>query len=165
MAKQIPQKELDTILEVITRFPDGISLGKIINELGIPISLRNLQYRLAALVQNGYLQAKGHARSRIYLTTSQEKNTFHESTQPDNDNLIPLSDISKKIQKQLSLPIQARTPVGYNRNFLDKYRPNITSYLSDSTKKKLLELGKTDGECPAGTYARQIINRLLIDLS
>ncbi len=32
-------------------------------------------------------------------------------------------------------------------------------------RKKLLGLGKTDGNRPAGTYARQIYSRLLIDLS
>jgi hypothetical protein len=56
--------------------------------------------------------------------------------------------------------------VGYNRAFLDDYRPNDTFYLSPDTRQRLLECGRSpDGERPAGTYARQIFNRLLNDLS
>ena len=67
-----------------------------------------------------------------------------------------------EVQRKVSRPIIERTPVGYIRKFLDQYRPNVTSYLSESTCQRLLELGKTDGERPAG-ISRQIFNRLLID--
>jgi Fic family protein len=63
-------------------------------------------------------------------------------------------------------PIQARHPVGYNRDFLNNYRPNETHYLSEKERNHLLAIGKSpDSQRPAGTYARQIFNRLLIDLS
>ncbi|MCE7057808.1 Fic family protein [Algoriphagus sp. AGSA1] len=56
--------------------------------------------------------------------------------------------------------------MGYKRIFLENYRPNIDSYLSNEEKQKLAQCGKTrDSEQPAGTYAREILNRLLIDLS
>jgi Fic family protein len=49
---------------------------------------------------------------------------------------------------------------------LENYRPNIDSYLSKQEKQKLAEWGITrNEEQPAGTYAREILSRLLIDLS
>jgi hypothetical protein len=57
--------------------------------------------------------------------------------------------------------------VSYNRDFLDQYQPNTTFYLSPAELKTLERLGKTSSKSiePAGTYAREILNRLLIDLS
>jgi hypothetical protein len=50
--------------------------------------------------------------------------------------------------------------------FVDAYRPNKTFYLSGEIRKRLDEKGHSrDGGRPAGTYARQIFHRLLIDLS
>jgi len=70
------------------------------------------------------------------------------------------------IKQAIRGPIQARSPVGYNRVFLDAYRPNKTFYLSKDTRQRLFGLGRSPGGVrPAGTYIRQIYNRLLIDLS
>jgi len=56
--------------------------------------------------------------------------------------------------------------VGYQRAFLEGYVPNQTAYLPDVLKTHLHQLGRTpDSTRPAGTYAREILNRLLIDLS
>ncbi|HVW70855.1 MAG TPA: Fic family protein [Steroidobacteraceae bacterium] len=59
-----------------------------------------------------------------------------------------------------------RPPVGYERGFLEGYIPNETAYLPEIIRTHLQELGRTpNGNRPAGTYARDILNRLLIDLS
>jgi Fic family protein len=56
--------------------------------------------------------------------------------------------------------------VGYNRAFLDSYRPNETFYLTAAIRRHLAEIGRSsEAERPAGTYVRQILGRLLIDLS
>jgi Fic family protein len=56
--------------------------------------------------------------------------------------------------------------VGYNREFVESYQPNVTQYLTQDEIEKLTALGKTTMvEHPAGTYAKEILNRLLIDLS
>ena len=61
---------------------------------------------------------------------------------------------------------QARDPVGYDGAFLDAYRPNETFCLSAEERAQLRRVGTPDpAERPAGTYARQLLNRLLIDLS
>jgi Fic family protein len=59
-----------------------------------------------------------------------------------------------------------RTPIGYSRDFLDQYKPNDSSYLTLEITASLARIGATpDAERPAGTYARHILNRLLVDLS
>lgn len=165
MPKQIPQNELDAIVDIVTLFPQGISIGEIMDALAIPISRRNVQHRLAFLVRKGCLYAEGNARARLYRIPSKDENDNHTSAEDRNESIIPLSAISENIQRKILQPIQARIPVSYNWEFLDKYRPNVTSYLSDPIRLQLFEIGNTDGERPAGTYARQIFNRLLIDLS
>ncbi len=64
-------------------------------------------------------------------------------------------------------PITQRRPVGYDRSLLENYRPNETFYLNDPEwRERLREIGRTPFEQrPAGTYARDILSRLLIDLS
>jgi len=56
--------------------------------------------------------------------------------------------------------------VGYNREFLDAYRPNETWYLPAELRRRLEELGRAnESDLPPGTYAQQVLSRLLIDLS
>lgn len=56
--------------------------------------------------------------------------------------------------------------MGYDRAFLESYRPNETHYLSQEVRDHLHRIGRSPGdEPPAGTYARDILGRLLIDLS
>src|SRR5205807_1423976 len=63
-------------------------------------------------------------------------------------------------------PPQARRAAGYDRHFLDGYRPNVSNYLTEQERSHLAGVGRLSlVEQPAGTYAKQILNRLLIDLS
>jgi hypothetical protein len=79
---------------------------------------------------------------------------------------LPLTPAGKDILAYLRQPPALRRPVGYSRAFLDDYRPNVSAYLGAEERARLRELGTpTVAEQPAGTYARQILSRLLIDLS
>lgn len=166
MSKKISQSDLDELLEILARFPEGASLQQILSFSGAKVKRRSLQRRLAALIKLGKIVAEGRSRARRYFLPSmlkkQENKTIPEIKEIDT---IPLSSNSKNIQNKILQPIQIRTPVGYNRKFLDEYRPNTTFYLPESIRQEFLTLGKTDGERPAGTYAREIFNRLMIDLS
>lgn len=162
MTNKIPKGDLDEVLKILARYPEGASLQEILNTSGIGIHRRSLQRRLALLSQLGLIIVTGKSRGRRYQLVQENKNLQIESKK---EYKIPLSPNSEKIQKFVTQPIQARTPVGYNRKFLDEYRPNVTAYLSKSVTEKFLKMGKTDGDRPAGTYAREIFNRILIDLS
>jgi hypothetical protein len=179
MAKQVSEKTFDTILQIVKRFPQGASLEDILQALVPPLPRRSLQRYLAFLTMKSRLNALGKSRARRYHLPSKESvqttsiilsqdipSTKNTPVVEKIENLIPLSPIALSIQTNVRQPIQARRPIGYNREFLDQYRPNETYYLSEATRNHLFEIGKsTDNERPAGTYARQILNRLLIDLS
>lgn len=64
-------------------------------------------------------------------------------------------------------PQALRQPVGYRREFLDKYVPGQTWYLPENLRAHLRRAGQSDhmAALPPGTYARQVLDRLLIDLS
>jgi hypothetical protein len=70
------------------------------------------------------------------------------------------------IEHYLRRPSEARKPVSYNREFLNSYRPNVQFYLSPEERAQLSETGarRVAAEA-AGTYTKQILGRLLIDLS
>ena len=145
--------QIELILEIVSRFPSGASVEEILVGLNPPPARRTVQHRLAALVKSGRLVAEGRTKGRRFRLPEKVVDE------------IPLSTASQSINLAVSRPLQERKSATYSRKFLDRYHPNETYYLSESLRKKLFELGKTDGNRPAGTYARQIYSRLLIDLS
>ena len=156
MKKQ--QQQIEAILELLQE--EGLSIEQIEENLNFSIERRTLQRRLKELKESNRLLTKGEARSTRYFPKVKK---YEDEASED---LIPLSIEGKKILKLISLSEIQRIPVGYNKQFLENYLPNIDSYLSPKEKEILLEIGKTQGDNQAaGTYARQILNRLLIDLS
>ena len=167
MARKISQADLKAILEVVGRYPNGVGSAEIARELTAPP--RTLQARLKRLVGAGRLAVQGKGRLTRYSVPSQTAASERaasaaEPTMPGLE--IPLSAQSVAIRNYLRQPIQARKPSGYNRDFLDEYRPNSTFYLSAEERHDLAKVGNQHiGVEPAGTYAKQILHRLLIDLS
>lgn len=164
MSRPIPEAELENIIAVITRFLDGLSIEEIESALDSPPPRRTLQRRLALLVAEKRLRMAGQRRGARYFSGSADE----KATSPNasGDISIPLSAEGMLIAKAVTRPLSARQPAGYNRAFLDDYRPNVSRYLSESVCAELRNAGQAAiGEMPAGTYARQILGRLLIDLS
>jgi len=173
MPKQVSQAKLDAVLRAVARFPEGASIQEISGVLAVTLPRRTLQRHLALLVDQNQLRITGRGRgSRYRLPTkgieppvSPSKITVKEHA-VQSEIYIPVSHEGEGIKQAVRAPIQERHPVGYNRAFLDSYRPNDTFYLPADVRRDLLELGRSpDVDRPAGTYARQIFNRLLIDLS
>jgi hypothetical protein len=166
MGKKISQHEFDEIIKIIESFSKGASFQEIISVLKKPLQQRSLQRRLALLVKKGIIIAIGDSRARRYRVSSEKKKEISSlSSKTKKNDIIFLSLAAKEIQKKVTKPIQTRLYVNYNREFLDKYQPNNTFYLPTSVRQHFFEIGKTDGKRIAGTYARQIFNRLLIDLT
>lgn len=72
---------------------------------------------------------------------------------------------AKALLAELNAPLSARKPVSYQRHFVDGYVPNQTLLLPEALADDLFQEGKMQGQQPAGTYARKVIELLLIDLS
>jgi len=172
MPQRLPEKELALIVEIVRQRPDGARRSDIAEALK-QIPQRTLQYWLKSLVDDGRLTQEGKgpaARYRIPAVIDQQKETSARQARAEEEKLeeavLPLSAESQKIHEYLKQPSAARKAVGYNRQFLDAYRPNTTFYLSPKERAHLAEVGNTKaGVEAAGTYAKQILNRLLIDLS
>ncbi|MDO9334468.1 MAG: Fic family protein, partial [Dehalococcoidales bacterium] len=79
---------------------------------------------------------------------------------------VPISLEGEQIKTYVRQPRQLRPPVGYKLEFLEQYHPNQTAYLPKGLRDQLHALGRSPAEqTPAGTFARDILNRLLVDLS
>jgi hypothetical protein len=74
-------------------------------------------------------------------------------------------DAARALRTLLEVPLGLRTPVSYQRQFVDRYRPNESSLLPADLAGALFEQGRLQGQQPAGTYARRVLEQLLIDLS
>ena len=142
----------------------GACLDEIESAIIDRIPTRTMQRRLEQMKQAGMVSTSGKGKStRYHLIEIKDK---VEYTKGRTGQAIPLSSESRKILTIVSRPELERIPVGYSREFLDLYKPNITSYLKTEETKKLFQLGKTvDQDQVAGTYAREILQRLFIDLS
>lgn len=168
MPRVIDQQELEKLFKFVFDHEDGVTVAQVCDALGL--ESRRAQRWLLALIKADRviktgtkgLNVKYHANRKITVvsTTVNEQRTIGEA------QIYQLSQAGKEIQQLVSSPLANRTPVGYQRKFLDQYKPNKTFYLSDLIRAELHRIGAIPQETqPAGTYARHILQRLLIDLS
>ncbi|MEK6592446.1 MAG: Fic family protein [Pseudomonadota bacterium] len=170
MPKRIPDADLNEVLQAVARSPEGASIEDIGAALKGRLPRRTLQRRLALLVEKGRLTVEGRARGSRYRLSG-TTGTAHIvlpaiTLEARGESYVPISPEAGTIKRAVRESVQNRHPVGYNRVFLDAYRPNETFYLPAEARRHLSELGRSpiSGQ-HAGTYARHIFDRLLIDLS
>lgn len=160
------QGKLEIIIAALRSFPNGASLEELNESLSVPIEKRTLQRRLKKLKENNFVYTEGGSHATRYFVKNIDPPLSKTEKLEEPQTIIPLSQDGKDVLALVSRPEIQRTPVGYDRSFLENYRPNFDSYLNNEEKQKLADWGKTrDENRPAGTYAREILNRLLIDLS
>lgn len=178
MPKQLRPEEFESLLNLISRYPDGVGVGVLHKQLKRKISRRTLIRRLNALIDQGRLRRQGEARALIYVLQSEapkikravearaEISESSDVLTAGAEIYVPLSDAGREVRDYVRQPIQHRKPVGYNREFVEAYRPNETFYLPSDVREHLGRIGRPPiAERAAGTYARDILDRLLIDLS
>lgn len=170
MPKVIRAEELDQIVEIIGRFPDGAELDEILAAMGEGLSRRTLQRRLADLADQVRIIGGRAQRSFKYrlapIAGTLAVMQASDRLEARGEVYIPASPAGEAIKAYVRQPVQGRRPVGYNIRFLDAYRPNVTWYLPGKLRAQLHTLGRSPAsQAPAGTFARDILNRLLIDLS
>lgn len=160
---------------------------------GIP--RRTVQRHLARLVKLGLLETTGLARATRYQAVDHSTSQSTQPEKPDgshgedpssrpypfwrrqssplrarepeaNLSEIPLSTQALRHAASVDRPISERTRVTYDPHLLQCYQPNQTYYLSDTVRAGLLAQGQVYSQAQAaGTFARQLANRLLIDLA
>ena len=146
---------------------DTVSAGEFHARLGG--SRATLNRHLKVLVSDGALEATGRARGTRYSLPVTHAVAVTESvlaTEQIQAFLSPsLSAQASALNARLSQPLGSRTPVSYERKFVDDYQPNVSSLLPQSLAETLHAEGRMSGQQPAGTYARKVLEQLLIDLS
>jgi hypothetical protein len=154
----------------IARHPEGIGIDDLHAALADIVSRRTLQRRLGELVEDKKIAISGKGRGLRYRQPRIIELDIREHVRVSDalgmEVYVPLSPAGREVLDYVRQPIQQRMPVGYDREFLGAYRPNESFYLATEIREHLHNIGRSpDGERPAGTYARDILGRLLIDLS
>jgi hypothetical protein len=167
---RIGEEDIAAIIAAVAHHPSGADRETIAKALPRKLAPRTLQFWLKNLVGDGRLRIEGVKRAVRYHAAPSPAPLVPGATLPETETeapvVVPVSPVGAAIQQYLSQPVEARKPVGYNREFLDTYRPNARPYLSTKERAHLREVGARHVAADAaGTYAKQILSHLLIDLS
>jgi Fic family protein len=173
MPKLIPEHELDQLVALIAGDAEGLTLDALLHGLAGKVQRRSLQRRLRRLLDSARVRRTGEGRSARYVglmttagTHSAGTATTAATAPAPGEVYLPLSPEGEAIRAYVRRPRQARTPVGYQLGFLESYTPNVSAYLPHALRAQLHTLGRSPADAsPAGTFARDILARLLIDLS
>jgi hypothetical protein len=190
MPKILTSEEFDQLENLIASQPNGIGLEALLRLLPQGITRRTLQRRLALLVERGRIQLLGAGRGAKYALTAQAGLSFSENapnkiapyprfvSEPEppsysRQTYVPLSPEGEVVKRYVTQSVQQRKPVGYQLGFLEQYQPNVTFYLPESMRSQLHLMGRPpvqtslvgNAGAAAGTFAKDILSRLLIDLS
>ena len=129
------------ILDYVAAHPRS-RRGEIQRHVAVDVSAPTLWRALRRLVDQGRLEVSGSARATVYALAGVDA-----------------------VRSHLKTPYNLRAPAFHRKGFLDCYVPDRTFYLGDSERLRLLEAGSPMTPLPAGTYARRILEQLLVDLS
>lgn len=137
---------------------------------GLRISYNTLRARIDDLVAAGKIVRSPEDWNPTYKAATPAAPPNPEARGPAvttaQEGDIPISESGERIQQAVQRARGNKTPIGYNPDFLDQYTPGDTWYLPEALRARLTDLGRTAYmNQPAGTYARDIMQRLIIDLS
>ena len=129
----------------------GVTAGAIQAHVARPRS--SVNRALTQLIQAGRIIRHGAGRGVTY-----------RPAHPAASDAGP-SAPSQALLAKLTAPLGTRHPVSYVREFVDRYQPNISHLLPPALATDLFQQGRAKDQLPAGTYARKVLEQLLIDLS
>ena len=170
------QDELDAILKCLRKAKQPLSIGMLMRQLETDSHQKTIQRRLKMLVERGDVIAEGEKKSRTYhlassetIVTDSNSGSDHypsnEKSSTDSSHPIFSKESISKLT-YLDTPPYGRKKSSYKHSLIDDYIPNETIYVPLSVRKRLHDIGRRfDKSLAAGTYAKQIGQRLLIDLS
>jgi len=169
----VPANLLDQVLSQLARYPRGASLEDLLRPLSAVVSRRSLQRRLAEWVRLGKIQAEGVLKGRRYLLLVPPfryppagERAAYSVREPLQEGYVPVSTVGEEVRLLLQPRMYDPDRIEFRREFLEGYRPNVTMYLPEHTRERLLAGGRVaNPERPPGTFVRQVFDKLLIDLS
>ncbi len=147
------------VLHQLSQEVDPISLEELLQRLEGSHAERSVRRWLFQLIEEGLVEKIGSRKSARYRVIQRTQREPHAG-----GNCF--SKESKDAIARVRLPIFQRMPTTYADAWIEAYQPNSDYYIPLETRLQLQKAGKRlRNDDPAGTYARQIFNRLLIDLS
>ena len=126
MPKRLPENLLERTLEEIRGSSASLSIDELFHRLKGAVSRRSLQRRLAGWAAEGVVQIEGQGRGRRY-SVIRPVQPRALAVAADNTS-IPISSEAQGVRDAVTRSIIDRTPVGYQRELLDRYKPNETFY-------------------------------------
>lgn len=158
------ESQLNEIEVLLSLHPEGCSRLQISGKLGFAGRERTLQRRLSELVSDKRITRNRLKNTMIYFPVPNKDKLPTSAINTSGDDIF--SQESREKLKFLETSVLDRDIAFYNPRFLENYKPNVSQYVSLDLRKKLLRHGvRFDDDIAAGTYAKQISQRLLIDLS
>ncbi|HEX8906677.1 MAG TPA: Fic family protein [Longimicrobiaceae bacterium] len=166
MAAPVPDDELVVVEVLVAQNPMGLRRPELerafAETFGRTIGWRTLLRRLRRLVEQDRVRVVGEGTRTTYVPGP----GLVLEAPPPEEGYVPMSREGARLRALVRRPLAERRPVGYDPGFLKAYRPGKTWYLPKQLRLQLHEMGRTpDGHRPAGTHAREIFGRLLVDLS
>ncbi|MBA2367741.1 MAG: Fic family protein [Candidatus Protochlamydia sp.] len=147
------------VLHQLGQEAESVSLHELLKKLGSDYTERSVRRWLSDMINEGLVVKFGSKRGTSYQVIAR--------LQREADSTGRCFSLeSSKIIEQVRRPIYERNPIAYSDDWLNAYQPNTTFYIPPDSRIRLEKAGQRGKqEDPAGTYAHQIFNRLLIDLS
>ena len=112
-------EELKSIKKALEHYPAGAFIEDIEQQIELKIPRRTLQRRLLALQNAEHLYIEGKTSATKYFLKGEREAPVYVATIANEG--IPLSKEGKEILQMVKQSLQQREPVGYNRDFLDRY--------------------------------------------
>lgn len=138
---------------------EPISLHDLLTKLGESFKERSVRRWLYLLVEEGAVKKIGEKRGTKYIVAGRSEEIKDEISSC-------FSSASLKVIEHVKRPLFERHPIAYAEDWFESYQPNSSYYLSETLRHQLKTSGeRASDKDPAGTYAHQIFNRLIIDLS
>lgn len=160
-----PRDRKLVILRRLSQESEPISLTELVDKLQVAYTERTIRRWLNRLIEEGLVSKTGLTKNARYIVINKKDTSNHKDTAHIQVGSCFGSESLKVIAK-IKRPIYERHPIAYNDKWIESYRPNRSFYLPKTIREQLHQAGqRANDQDPAGTYAHQIFNRLLIDLS
>ena len=165
------KSEKDRILVVLTSSNRTMSPSEINRSIGGYLKPHAIRDRLKDLVSDGKIIKTGDKRGTKYKIAEAQGRVIRAAlpkleSETNREGTFLVSAPAKEVYRYVTSPLQDRINVGYQRVFLDEYKPNITSYLTEEDKTTLLALGQADGHSlDDAQLTQKIKDRLLTDIA
>ena len=156
------------VLECLKQADEPLALPDLLISLPSGFAERSVRRWLGELVDEGAVAKSGRKRGTRYRALLAEETSGAQASEGQAPVVLPVqfSPPAQAAIAHVRQPVFLRRPVAYNAAWLASYKPKRTTYFQPGEVERLAKEGaRVPIGDPAGTYARRIYNRLLIDLS